>query len=263
MYNRKKDNEKYLSISKTIEVEANKFRSFRQACKFYGVSRCTVKQRLDKGWTIEEAFGLSKNVDKCFTVQGKMFSCFKKACLYHNLLRSTVKARLDKGWSIDEAFEIVDRDLHNKCKGKVYIIKNKVNSKVYIGITTSSLSKRLYQHIRDAKNDSNTKFHKAMRKHGFDKFSISLLREVKYRKNLNKLEIKYINKHSSITRGYNTGTGGGSVGDKIGSTIMHEGILYRSKNALANHLGMTVQAINYRLKQDIPLNQPVRRKVVS
>jgi hypothetical protein len=263
LYKRKKENQKYLSISENVEVQGKKFRSFRQACRFYGVSRCTVKQRLNKGWLIEEAFGLIKNTDKCFIVNNIVFPCFKKACTHHNLLRSTVRSRLDKGWSVPEAFELVSRDTNSRCNGKIYIVRNTVNSRVYVGITTSSLDTRFYQHTRDAQKGSNTKFHKAMRKHGFDKFSIELLRKVKYRKNLNKFEIWYINKYKSITKGYNTGSGGGSVGDKIGFTIEYKGTVFRSKAALANYLNMTTQALNYRLKQGIPLDQPIRRKVVS
>jgi len=55
--------------------------------------------------------------------------------------------------------------------GIVYKVKNKINDKIYIGITTKSLNKRKNQHEYVAFNrNSKYLFHKALRKYGADNF---------------------------------------------------------------------------------------------
>ena len=49
----------------------------------------------------------------------------------------------------------------------VYKATNKINNKVYIGITTKTLEHRKSIHKKDSKT-KNTYFYKAIRKHGFD-----------------------------------------------------------------------------------------------
>ena len=52
----------------------------------------------------------------------------------------------------------------------VYIATNLVNGKIYVGVTTKGrLGKRIYEHTRDSKK-LNTKFYKAIRKHGIQNF---------------------------------------------------------------------------------------------
>jgi group I intron endonuclease len=63
--------------------------------------------------------------------------------------------------------------------GYVYIIKNKVNDKVYIGKTNLSVEKRFKQHIRECKKSRCEKrpLYAAMLKHGTDNFYIECLEE--------------------------------------------------------------------------------------
>lgn len=53
----------------------------------------------------------------------------------------------------------------------IYEVVNKVNGKVYIGLTTTSLEKRKGSHLRSAKAGSTAHFHKAIRKYGEDSFT--------------------------------------------------------------------------------------------
>lgn len=94
--------------------------------------------------------------------------------------------------------------------GKIYIIRNTINNKVYIGKTFQSLTTRFNTHKRDSrkvKND-NRKLYKAIRKYGEDKFSISLLAEDIHESTLSNLEIDYITKYDSYYNGYNNTLGG-------------------------------------------------------
>lgn len=99
--------------------------------------------------------------------------------------------------------------------GKIYIIKNTVNNKVYVGQTIKSLSDRLKRHIYDAyKMDdmldeyvNNSKFYRAIRKYGKDVFYIELLENCSVGE-LNDKEIYYIDKYNSYIGGYNSTLGG-------------------------------------------------------
>lgn len=91
--------------------------------------------------------------------------------------------------------------------GYIYIIKNTVNNKVYIGQTVQSIEARWYKHINeDAKLD--TKLGEAFRRIGSDKFFIEILDEVDNNE-LNEAEKKYIAMYNSFHNGYNSTLGGG------------------------------------------------------
>lgn len=55
--------------------------------------------------------------------------------------------------------------------GFIYIIRNTVNSKVYIGQTKTSVEQRWQEHLRHAKYGTQI-INRAMRKHGVEKFTI-------------------------------------------------------------------------------------------
>lgn len=48
----------------------------------------------------------------------------------------------------------------------IYEAANKINGKVYVGLTTKTLEERKAAHLRSAKSGSNQHFHKAIRKYG-------------------------------------------------------------------------------------------------
>lgn len=89
--------------------------------------------------------------------------------------------------------------------GRIYIIKNTVNNKVYIGQTKDSLQKRFGKHLSSCEYVIG----KAIRKYGKDKFYIELLEEVDL-ENLNEREIFWINMFDSTNNkfGYNMSVGG-------------------------------------------------------
>ena len=102
-------------MRKNIIVNGKEFKSITEACKYYNLNYKTVSSRLRKGWSIEEAFGLSegKHVKgRCteITVEGKTFKSISEACRYYNLEFNLVNNRLYKGWSIEEAFGLKYRN---------------------------------------------------------------------------------------------------------------------------------------------------------
>lgn len=91
----------------------------------------------------------------------------------------------------------------------VYMIKNRVNDKVYIG-SSLDIEQRLSQHRRDLKNGKhpNADMQKDYdAKHGFD-FDILYVEVIpkhsdKNRVNLRLIEKEYIDKYGAIDTGYN------------------------------------------------------------
>lgn len=107
--------------------------------------------------------------------------------------------------------------------GRIYLIKNKVNDKPYIGETLTSIDKRFKQHLNQAFYERSTcyncRLHKAIREFGKDVFYIEELECItsidrkELKQMLKKLEKEYIKKYDSFENGYNSNSGsiGGSV----------------------------------------------------
>lgn len=94
--------------------------------------------------------------------------------------------------------------------GAIYKIYNDVNQKVYIGQTIRTLDYRLKRHLKEATKNAypKNKFHRAIRKHGVDKFHIELVDEAATQEELNTKEKEWIHICNSIENGYNTAAGG-------------------------------------------------------
>lgn len=92
--------------------------------------------------------------------------------------------------------------------GFIYIIKNTVNGKVYIGQTRTSVDQRWKEHLRHAQYGDQV-INRAMRKYGVDKFYIETL-EICDVSIIDEREIYYIDLFDSTnkTKGYNVSLGG-------------------------------------------------------
>jgi group I intron endonuclease len=103
--------------------------------------------------------------------------------------------------------------------GLIYLITNTVNGKRYIGQTVGTAAKRWREHKSAAlTGQSDTPLHRAIRKHGPDKFTITTVAET-YEPFLNeveKLAIWTYQTHGSVG-GYNATPGG----DGFGSAEQH------------------------------------------
>lgn len=97
--------------------------------------------------------------------------------------------------------------------GIIYLIRNLVNGKVYVGQTDRTLRKRWTNHCSDAKNVPSTFLHRAINKYKRESFSIELLETVDIGL-LDEAEIKWIAHYESFTdrtKGYNLTAGGGGI----------------------------------------------------
>ncbi len=93
--------------------------------------------------------------------------------------------------------------------GYIYIIKNDINTKVYIGKTTTAIQDRFKDHIYDAKRKKNEKrpLYSAINKYGIEHFWIEEIEQVDL-KYLEEREIYWINYFNSYKNGYNATFGG-------------------------------------------------------
>lgn len=92
-------------------------------------------------------------------------------------------------------------------KGSIYIIRNTINDKVYIGQTTQTIGVRFTNHKMASRTGEDTKFYRAMRKYGENNFYPELLEEVEV-KDLNDRERYWIKYYDSYYNGYNSTLGG-------------------------------------------------------
>lgn len=91
--------------------------------------------------------------------------------------------------------------------GIIYIAKNKVNSKCYVGQTTKSLDHRIKTHYKDSKYRTHP-FANALKKYGKQDWEWILLEQSILNK-LDVLEQHYIKKFDTMFPvGYNMDTGG-------------------------------------------------------
>lgn len=123
----------------------------------------------------------------------------------------------------------------------IYIIRNTVNEKCYIGQTKNSIEDRFKRHIGqiNCKNQCSA-LYAAIRKYGADCFFIERLASGSFSKDdLNMLEIYFIDKYKTLSPGgYNLQTGGGSfnlsqeVRDKISNSLQGRSITWADKISL-------------------------------
>ena len=92
--------------------------------------------------------------------------------------------------------------------GFIYIIRNTINNKVYIGQTKVSVDTRWKEHLRHAKYGDQL-INRAMRKYGIDKFYIETL-EICNINIIDDREIYYIDLYNATnkSKGYNVSIGG-------------------------------------------------------
>lgn len=103
-----------------------------------------------------------------------------------------------------------DQQSSSKQTGSIYIIRNTVNDKVYIGQTTMSVRERFMAHLKPSthKKRGTYKIYNAMDKYGKENFYYEILEENVPVSELDKKEIAYIKEYDSFDNGYNSTPGG-------------------------------------------------------
>lgn len=60
----------------------------------------------------------------------------------------------------------------------IYLLQNLVNGKVYVGKTEKSAHERFEEHIKEAQRGSDRRLCQALRKHGHENFSVTVIEQV-------------------------------------------------------------------------------------
>lgn len=137
--------------------------------------------------------------------------------------------------------------------GIIYIIKNTVNKKVYIGQTTTTLRTRFCQHLKNSTlKTRHYKIYNAIKKYGKEKFYIECLERNIPIEELDEREIYYIEKYNSFEKGYNSTKGGD--GRTINKEYDEEDICISYKNGvglqeLAERYDVSITTISRCLKK--------------
>lgn len=94
--------------------------------------------------------------------------------------------------------------------GRIYLIRNMVNGKGYVGQTVRSVKERLREHWSDAKSArTEMALHKALTKYGIDNFSVIEIASAQEGPILNELERHFIENLGTLSpSGYNISRGG-------------------------------------------------------
>jgi len=116
----------------------------------------------------------------------------------------------------------------------IYKITNKVNGKVYIGLTTQGLSQRKREHISRFKSGvRNHKLYLAFKKYGLDSFVFDEHICALSREYLKQLEIDTIAEYNSYDKGYNMTAGGDIISEetsrKISEALKGRGLPWADK----------------------------------
>ena len=93
----------------------------------------------------------------------------------------------------------------------IYVIKNLINSKSYVGKTTYSVDKRWKEHCYDYKKtdiNQHRPLYNAMQKYGIENFKISILEDDILEEHLDSREQFWISKLDTYYNGYNATLGG-------------------------------------------------------
>lgn len=93
--------------------------------------------------------------------------------------------------------------------GKVYIIRNRINDKVYVGQTTRTIQARFAEHMNPKNQSHGDKLYNAIFQHGAENFYIELLQDnIPDKDTLDDRERYWIAEYNSFFNGYNTYMGG-------------------------------------------------------
>jgi group I intron endonuclease len=130
---------------------------------------------------------------------------------------------------------------------KVYLVRNTINGKVYVGKTVESTGSRWVKHVSAAKHGSRTYIHKAIRKYGAEVFVVEELASADSNEQLSILEQQFIKQFESSKSeyGYNLTLGGEGI---TGWSHSEE---TKRKIGIANKGGVRDEQLRARISQKL------------
>ena len=83
----------------------NEYPTQQALCDAYGVKRKTFTDRIDSGWTLEEALTKQRHSvgDRCSDHLGNQYPSFTAMCRAYGIRKNTAARRLKLGWTLEDA----------------------------------------------------------------------------------------------------------------------------------------------------------------
>lgn len=99
---------------------------------------------------------------------------------------------------------------HSKGYGRIYVLTNTANGKVYVGQTIQPLNRRWNSHVWASRHRPTMAVSAAIRKYGPEAFTVTLVEECQSRETLDEAERRWIDHLNSLdpAKGYNKKPGG-------------------------------------------------------
>ncbi len=273
----KDEKPKRIGNAKRIEFNGVQYLNLKELAKVNNKHPEMLRRKLREGYSLQEI--ISNEVKRKAHANAKPIAFNKK--LYpsiHALVdefkikASVYSKRLKRGWTIEQALEMEPapprfrnfegharevkwKNVQNTPRGiepipdsdgyKLYVIKNKKNSKQYVGITIGSLDQRLKQHFSSTRRGRKGALQNAIRFYGEINFFIELISSTARNfSELQDMEIKEIIRRDSIKNGYNTAHGG-SLGTSKPITV--DGNVFPSFAQAAQHYGVDTSVFSLRI----------------
>jgi hypothetical protein len=212
--------------AKSIQYDGKLFPTREALAAAYGLTWSIIGRRLQRGWTMEQALGLSPEPPRFRNHEGAA----------RNTKWKTMRSTLAGIEPVPDAQGF-----------KLYLITNQLNDKEYVGITIGNLEKRLKQHFSAARRGRKNPLTNAIRKHREEAFRITLLRnDAKSFDELQDQEVQEIAKRNSIRNGYNSAIGG-SIGTVKPVTV--NGQRFQSQSQAAEHFGVDPMVFSLRIRR--------------
>lgn len=122
----------------------------------------------------------------------------------------------------------------------IYAIKNKLNHKMYIGMT-NNYKKRTEHHLYELRHNKHhsKKLQRAYNKYGEDNFEFCVLLEVNKMEGLELKEKEFIKKYDTYKNGYNCSEGGEKLPNYVIPETTRQAVIERNKRTkpmLGKHL---------------------------
>ncbi len=244
---------------KTVKFSEKIYNSYTDLAKEYGINPGNLRQRIAKGWSLEQALELVeykyKTKPKKIHIDGKVFASRNEAARYYGLKTGLVAERINRrGWSIEQALELSPPPAgFHAGFGCVYLITNNLNSMQYVGITLQKPpNKRFKDHVRlskEKKNNPSGSLAEAIKQFGAANFSFEVIKYVDTQTELQTSEKNFIKVYNTIApNGYNLSKGG-NIGKVPGRAVEIPSLKLKFKTVAeaARHFEIDPSALLYRM----------------
>ena len=177
----------------------------------------------DNNIYVNNGFKLSKNIQPDYKIylnnHNKLYHKFTYGTKYFkssnisNEVKEQTKNDMKFVWNCGKLkYELFVNDDGIIVFGFIYMIRNKINDKKYIGQTTRNLNKRMYEYKAACKYNTfnNNYLGNSFKKYGWDNFEFTIIDTAQTIEELNSKEIKNIIKYNTTEKksGYNIESGG-------------------------------------------------------